>query len=411
MSAVLHVPITDLTVNEFGDVNLWIRQGKRYHNVPEYVSKELCRRMSALPTETSNLPSPYLPVIHLLDFPTPPIALSHQGINTETTFSFNRATHTSSECLQLSAPSHGILKVLRACAGQAMLDGKTSVQHWDNRDVFLPFDALGTWALVLEADTAKNAWKDALRWLDQRHEIPSHYIAQIKKLLGTVPWKDYVKGLGSGLSITDMAVFLSQEWLSDAHIDSMLSASIHLHRDTLSHITPHTEIVLSDFVTHILSSPLLETPPILCDYITKAQKSVQKLGSVISGSSPDIRVATVSFSPPGHWACLIIDCQAGTIGWGDSAGRAAPAGLEKRLQAWLGLFSPQIKFSALQALPCAHQMDGYSCGIIAVNTLKHNIFGDKLWSESCRESLRIAEFLDILEISERHRATVRPSML
>jgi hypothetical protein len=406
MSAALHVPITDLTVNEFGDANLWIGQGKRYCNVPEYVSKELCRRTSALPTVTSILPSPLLPVIHLLDFPTPQITPSLKGIDAEAIFSHNVATHASSACLQLPAPSRSILEALRACAGQAMLDGKTSVQHWDKRDVFIPFDALGTWDIILEADTAKKAWRDALTWLDYQDEIPKQYIARITKLLGTVPWKDNIKGLGSGLSITEMAVFLSQEWLSDSHIDSMLRAVMYLRRDTLSQITPHTEIILTNFITHILASPLLEASPIPGDYAKKAPKLVQKLGSAISESPSDIRIATISFSPPGHWACLIIDYRARTISWGDSAGRAAPAGLEKRLKAWLGLFSPQIEFSELQALHCAHQTDGYSCGIISVNTLKHNLFGDKLWSESHRESLRIAEFLDILEISESHRESV-----
>jgi hypothetical protein len=212
----------------------------------------------------------------------------------------NRAMHTSSECLQLPAPSHDILKVLRSCAGQAMLDGKVSVQHWDNINIFLPFDALGMWALIVEADTAKKAWQEALRWLDQQQEILTQYIAWVMKLLGTVPWNDYVKGLGSGLSTLDMAVFLSQEWLSDTHLDSMLSAAVSLHCDALSHITPHTEIILSNFMTHILTSSSLETSPIPCDYVKTAPKSVQKLGSVISESSPDIQVATISFSPPGH---------------------------------------------------------------------------------------------------------------
>jgi hypothetical protein len=404
----LHVSITDLTVDVFGDVNLWIGQGKRYRNVPEYVSKELCRRTSALPTDTLLLPSPLLPVTHLLDFPTPPITQSLKGIDPASIFSHHSATHTSLECLRLPSPSRGILNALMACAGQAMLDGKISVQHWDHSGIFLPFDALGTWALIVDADTAKNTWSKALRWLDQwRETIPMQYIPRVTKLLGTVPWKSYIKGLGSGLSITDMAAFLSQEWLSDAHLDGMLSAAMYLRRDILSRMAPRTEIVLSDFITHILASPLLETSPIPCDYVMKAPKSVQKLGSAISETSSSLRVATVSFSPPGHWACLVIDCQAGTIGWGDSAGRAAPAGLEKRLKAWLGLFSPQIEFSTPQALPCAHQTDGYSCGIIAVNTLKHNLFGDKLWNESHRESLRIAEFLEILEISERRMADVR----
>ena len=403
-------PITDLTVDEFGDIALWIGQGKQYHNVPEYVSNELCRRTSALPMATSLLPSPLLPVLHLLDFPIPPITQSLSGISPENIFSYHNATHTSTECQRLSAPSKGVLQVLRACAGQAMLDGKISVKHWDQTDVYLPFDSLGTWALVVEADAAKNAWRTALKWLDQQHRdetIPMQYTPRVMKLLGTVPWKDYIKGLGSGLSVTDMAAFLSKEWLSDAHIDGMLKAAVHLRHDILSHMVPRTEIVFSDFITHLLATPFLETSPISSDYILKAPKSVQKLGSVISESSSDIRIATISFSPPGHWACLIIDCQIGTIGWGDSAGRAAPAGLEKRLKAWLGLFAPQIQFSAPQVLPCARQTDAYSCGIIAVNTLKHNVFGDKLWNVSCRESLRIAEFLDILEISESHNTSVR----
>ena len=186
----------------------------------------------------------------------------------------------------------------------------------------------------------------------------------------------------------------------------MLSAAMFLHHDTLSHITPHTEIILSDFMAHILASPFLETSPIACDYVRKAPKSVQKLSSLISESSPNICVATISFSPPGHWVCLIIDCCAGTIGWGDSAGRAAPAGLEKCLRAWLGIFSPQIEFAAPHALRSAQQPDGYSCRIISVNTLKHNVFSDELWNESCRETLCVAEFLDILEISESCTSTV-----
>jgi hypothetical protein len=136
MSAVLHVPITNLTADKFGDVNLWIGQGKRYHNVPEYVSKELCCCTSTLPAETSLLPSPSLPVLNLLDFPTPPIMLSLHGAKPEEVFSNHASTHTSSECLRLPAPSHGILKSLTACAGQAMLDGRISVQHWDHSGIF-----------------------------------------------------------------------------------------------------------------------------------------------------------------------------------------------------------------------------------------------------------------------------------
>ncbi|KAH9015478.1 hypothetical protein EDB84DRAFT_1679909 [Lactarius hengduanensis] len=397
----LHVPIIDLTADKLGDVNLWIGQGKRYHNVPSYVSDELCRRMSAVPAVTPLLPSPSLSVFLLLDFPTPPITKLRQCVDPEAAFSFNNATHTSSECLQLPAPSRTILNTLMACAGQAMLDGKISIRHWTHPDIFLPFDALGTWGLIVEADIAKKAWSNAMGWMNEQHKnIPEQYMSRVTTLLHTVPWNSHIKGLGSGLSTTDMATFLSNEWLSDTHLDSMLSVAVHLHADTLSRMVPHTEIVSSDFASHILTSPLLETSPITRGYLDKAPKSILKLGSTISSASMGIRVAAISFSPPGHWACLIIDCQAGTICWGDSAGWAPPAGFEKRLKTWLTHFSPRNRFSGIQALPCARQTDGYSCGIVAINTLKHHIFGDELWNESHREILRVSEFLGILEFSE-----------
>lgn len=406
------VIITDLTADEFGDVNLWIGKGRQYHDVPNYVSNELCRRTSALPEVISLLPPPSLPVLSLLDFPIPPITQKIQVVNCEDVFSLNSPTHTSSECLRLPCPSHSTLNALRASAGQAMLDGRLSIQHWEKSSVFLPFDALGMWALIIEADTAKCAWSNALRWMnEQQGNLPEQSIPQVITLLRTVPWKDYIKGLGSALSITDMAIFLSQEWLSNAHLDSMLSAAMYFHNDSLSRMVPHTEIVLSDFASHILMSPLLETTPITYDdYIDKAPKSVLRLGSIISGCSIDIRVAAASFSPPGHWACFLIDFRAGTIAWGDSAGRDPPAGFEKRLRAWLGLFCPENQLT-LQTLPCARQTDTYSCGIIAINTIKHHVFGDELWTESSRERLRVSEFLNILEFSESCRIQVSTSSL
>jgi len=38
--------IEDLTSHEVGDLGLWIGTQKVYHNVPNYVANELCRRTS-----------------------------------------------------------------------------------------------------------------------------------------------------------------------------------------------------------------------------------------------------------------------------------------------------------------------------------------------------------------------------
>ncbi|KAI0301414.1 hypothetical protein BC826DRAFT_1102007 [Russula brevipes] len=404
--------IEDLTADEAGDLGLWIGTNRLYDSVPWYVSEALRQRTAPLPSVLDLVPSPHLPVLELLEFETPPLVKIDQDIPPVHIFSLREATHPSSECLRLTAPSTRHLSQLRAHAGQAMLDGKMSIQHWDNQDVFMPFDALGTWALILEVATAKIAWTKALQWMKKHQEtIPERYASRIMSLLRQVPWKDSIKGLGSVLTITSMAAFLSEEWLSDAHIDAMLTVATCVRHGTLSHAVPCTEILSPDFPSHIFSSPLLATTPLTSVYLTKAPKHITKLATSLSNAAAGFRIATVAFSPPGHWACLLVDSQAGTICWGDSLGRAIPSGYEARLKAWLEFFVPQLRFLPLQRLPCAHQTDSYSCGIISVNTLKHHLFGDTLWTESRREILRIEEFLDIMDFSEGWRMRVSTSFL
>jgi len=404
------ITIEDLTTHEVGDLSLWIGKQKEYHNVPNYVSNELCQRTSPLPSVSELLPSTSLPVLQLLEFPTPRITSTILGITPDTLFTFYAATHSSLECCQITAPTRDFLIQLRALAGQAMLDGKVSIQHWDRRDVFLPFDAIGTWAYILEIDTAKKAWIDALRWMEEEdHTIPENYTTRIKSLLCHVPWKDYIKGLGSGLTTTEMATFLSKKWLSDSHIHTMLAVTRHLRHDVLSYAGPCIEIASPDFVSHVLNSPLLSATHITPDYSRNAPKSVIRLGDKIKCAASGIRIGAVAYSPENHWACLLIDSQARTIQWGDSLGHAMPAASEGRLRAWLSLFLPHTQFLPLQSLSCACQSDSYSCGIIAVNTLKHHLFGDNLWTLPRRETLRIEEFLDIMEFSASWKSSVSVS--
>ena len=65
--------VEDLTAHNVGDLNLWIGQRKEYRDVPNYVSNELCRRISPLPSVLELLPPTSLPVLQLLGFPTPQI--------------------------------------------------------------------------------------------------------------------------------------------------------------------------------------------------------------------------------------------------------------------------------------------------------------------------------------------------
>jgi hypothetical protein len=136
-------------------------------------------------------------------------------------------------------------------------------------------------------------------------------------------------------------------------------------------------------------------------------QSIVNLGTLITQTkSTGIRIATISYSPEYHWASLLIDICAGTIAWGDSLQCPIPDGFEKCLRTWLAIFVPEKQFLPLQTLSSGRQTDGYSCRVAAVNTLRHHIFGDKLWSTSQRKVLRIQEFINILEFSQGWRTCV-----
>jgi len=289
--------IEDLTADEVGDLNLWIGQQKKYCNVPNFVSNELCRHTSPLHSVLELLPPTSLPVLQLLEFPTPRIMGTIPSTMPDALFSFHGATHTSLECCQLPAPTSDFLWQLRASVGQAMLDGKVSIRHWDREDIFLPFDALGTWAFILEINTAKKAWIDVLHWMEeQHHTILEEYTARIKSLLCQVPWKEFIKGLGSGLTITEMATFLSREWLSDTHIHTMLSVTRHLRYSALSGTDPCMQIASPDFAFHVFNSPLISTTHIASDYSHNAPKSVIRLGDKLQCATSGILIVAVSYS-------------------------------------------------------------------------------------------------------------------
>jgi hypothetical protein len=208
-----------------------------------------------------------------------------------------------------------------------------------------------------------------------------------------------------------MASLLSKKWLSDAHIDTMLVVTRHLHHDVISHADLCIEIISPAFTSHIFDSPLLSTCITPDAYSHVAPKYVIRLGNKLKDAASGILITAVMYSPENHWACLLIDSKARTICWGDSIGCAMPAGGEGRLRMWLSLFLPHTQFLPLQNLPCASQSDSYSCGIIAINTLKHHLFGEELWTSPRRETLRIEEFLDIMEFSESWKASVSGSSL
>ena len=97
--------------------------------------EDLSCHTAAPPSVSAHLPPASLPVLKFLKFTFTMLHITDdfQDIKPEELFSMHEATHTSLDCFQLQAPSSDFLARLRACAGQAMQDGRISIQHWDRK--------------------------------------------------------------------------------------------------------------------------------------------------------------------------------------------------------------------------------------------------------------------------------------
>jgi len=80
--------------------------------------------------------------------------------------------------------------------------------------------------------------------------------------------------------------------------------------------------------------------PTKAEYSRFASKSVFSLGEKLESTASGIHIAAIAFSSEDHWACFLVNSQAGTIYWGDSTGCDMPDGFEVRLRGWLAIFLP-----------------------------------------------------------------------
>ena len=144
----------------------------------------------------------------------------------------------------------------------------------------------------------------------------------------------------------------------------------------------------------------LHKPLPLHVYNLQAPQDLQHAGAHLVRHQPDGEVIFIAYSPPGHWAALSVTSR-GALEWADSLGRRPPSTLVLGAQKWLHYHLPSITFHLGNSFLCSQQPDNYSCGIIALNAIKHRIFGDTLWSEKSRVQLRIQEFLDIMRMCHK----------
>ena len=199
-----------------------------------------------------------------------------------------------------------------------------------------------------------------------------------------------------------MATFLSNGWLSSSQIDMALS-SIATRQLRISGEQERCHYLIGTTILSELlsSSPLLHNLPHKAlppdSYSLHAPRDLQCAGAHLARHG---EVVFIAYSPPGHWAAISVTSK-GTLEWADSLGRCTPSTLITGVQNWLRYHLSLYSFTLGDNFPCSQQSNGYSCGIMALNAIRHRIFGDALWCKKNRSQLCIKEFIDIMRMCDQ----------
>ncbi|CAA7265601.1 unnamed protein product [Cyclocybe aegerita] len=144
-------------------------------------------------------------------------------------------------------------------------------------------------------------------------------------------------------------------------------------------------IVPTEFGQSLTGIPAYTTPyPNHCTTILPNTVSL-----LLQHKGPSTTLWTVVYLDPQHFGALTIQKTPTSlhINWGDSIKHLQPKKMIQGLKKWAAHNFPNYCITFAQDLICRHQY----------NTLRHHIFGDKLWSEKTWENLCIKEFLAVME--------------
>src|ERR1700677_2675258 len=361
------------------------------------------------------LPSDSLSVYELLNLCLPTVSSVVPSIEPEQFFSNHPPTESVAICLSRPVPPAPFVNGLRNIARQAMLNGKLSIVDWTCSDSlsFFSFELIEFWSSLTQIIHAKQEWEAALRWLEQaaQDEPLDKEVREVHLILRTTPWKAELQILHSRLTFLEMATFLSNGWLSSSQIDMALSSIATRQLQLSGGQEQCHHLIGTTILSELLSSlPLLHNKNLPHDalldaYNLHAPRDLRRAGAHLAQHG---EVVFIAYSPPSHWAAISITPK-GTLEWADSLGHPTPSALITGAQNWLRCHLSSYSFTFGNNFPCSRQTDGYSCGIIALNAIKHRIFGDALWCEKNRSQLRINEFLDIMHMCNRQKGcqTVR----
>ncbi|KAJ7211723.1 hypothetical protein GGX14DRAFT_394042 [Mycena pura] len=344
----------------------------------------------------STLPPTSLPITQLLEWDLPPQTdvVVDGDLQPSQYFSSEEPCGDIEDLFKfaLAVPPRRLVNNLNAAAGQAVIEGKMSVCTPGNPQVKLPLRVLTYWTYLLDASDAQKTWKAVMRVKDADDldmKLTVHGV------LATLPWHGHLKGFG--IRVGDLAQLLSNQYLEAKIIDALIAVlTLRLCRvgGTLGENTLLLDSTFGSFLEmlHPIVNGIAEGP---IKESKGGRKYLEKHREWLR-SRPDGQLYSVVYRPEEHWTVCKVVARERHTQYGDGLQWKRPQEFFESLGLWLR-DQNGAEFSTTDDLPCARQTDGVNCGIIAINAIAHNVFGDPLWTTKSAKALRMKAFCDIVK--------------
>jgi hypothetical protein len=174
----------------------WIQRGLKYQSVPFHVINAHLHALD-IPETVPRLPDPDVPITEFLC-----LALPIQSVNTITSkpdqwFSNDSPNGDVSILLTRPVPNMEFLAQLKATAGQAWLDGATSVidkRFADSKDR-LPLWVISYWIKLETVVGTQAHWQRAKQWIKDNSRVAGFPFKPLDVLFGLLGWDTSVQFL------------------------------------------------------------------------------------------------------------------------------------------------------------------------------------------------------------------------
>ncbi|KAG1798386.1 hypothetical protein EV424DRAFT_1332925 [Suillus variegatus] len=307
-----------------------------------------------------------------------------------------------------SVPAFSTATALRDHATSAWQDGDQSIMHPSFPDDSLPLWVLSYWVSMSHALEHQRDWRASHTWILDRLDTVSgdcdelETIDDILDVIECLPWDVPLKGVGTqtDLSTSGLWLLLASGPIGGRLMDTMIAAVVE-HMQASQNADLRTICVES----LVLMDTLHLGEKRWANYETeKAFTRLHAIGSALCEGRLQHVLFPVNIRDI-HWAAIEVNVINRTISYADSLGWDWPAHDIDTIRHWLGHHGLS-GFSNASALQCGQQLDSFSCGIAAINTIKHAVFRDPLFDNNEAFSLRMEEFLDLaydhLEVCASH---------